>query len=317
MSVRNEPTGDVPVRDEKALAEFAAGQHGAFTRRDALRFGLTERMIGHRVRSGRWDQHAVSVFSLAGSPDTWHRRVLVDCLRSGGYASHQTSARLHGFPRVPRSPTVVSVPPTNETRLEGVIVHQSNALGPHWFTTVRGVPTLVPARTMIDLAGVLRSERLEVVLDEALGAGVVDIDDVVDAFNSLAGRGRRGIATIRPMLAERGDGHVDTTILERLFTAFVHEHGYPDPRRQVRLGDSELIGIVDFVFPEHHVIVEVDGRRGHLQRLDFERDRLRDQRALMQGYRIVRITYRQLTTRPWQIVELLDALLGVPIPPAA
>src|SRR6476620_944754 len=172
MSVRNEPTGEVPVRDEKALAEFAAGQHGAFTRRDALRFGLTDRMIGYRVRSGRWDQHASSVFSLAGSPDTWHRRVLVDCLRSGGYASHQTSARLHGFPRVPRSPTVVSVPPTNETRLAGLIVHQSNALGSHGFTTVQGVPPLLPARIMIDLAGVHRPEPLEVLLDQALGAGV-------------------------------------------------------------------------------------------------------------------------------------------------
>ena len=51
--------------------------------------------------------------------------------------------------------------------------------------------------------------------------------------------------------------------------------------------------------------------------IDFERDRRRDQKAAVQGFTLIRVTYRPLMQRPWEVAEVLDRLLGTRQPPAA
>jgi very-short-patch-repair endonuclease len=55
-------------------------------------------------------------------------------------------------------------------------------------------------------------------------------------------------------------------------------------------------------------LTEVDGRRWHTRRSDFERDRERDQRAQMHGFEVTRFSYRQLTHRPDHAREVLAAI---------
>jgi very-short-patch-repair endonuclease len=55
---------------------------------------------------------------------------------------------------------------------------------------------------------------------------------------------------------------------------------------------------VDLHWPEHKLIVEIDGYRTHDQRRAFETDRIRDQRLLVAGWRVARVT-------DWQMSELL------------
>ena len=50
----------------------------------------------------------------------------------------------------------------------------------------------------------------------------------------------------------------------------------------------------DFVWREQRLIVETDGGRFHRTRRAFEADRRRDQRLLLAGWRVIRITWRQL-----------------------
>jgi very-short-patch-repair endonuclease len=63
---------------------------------------------------------------------------------------------------------------------------------------------------------------------------------------------------------------------------------------------------VDAVWPRQRLVVEVDGRTFHASRDAFERDRARDAELQAHGYRVIRVTWRQLSARP----EVLTARLG-------
>ena len=67
---------------------------------------------------------------------------------------------------------------------------------------------------------------------------------------------------------------------------------------------------VDAYWPNHHLIVELDGYETHQTRKAFEPDRERDAVLLLAGYPVVRITWRQLTREPEKVVSRLRRLLA-------
>ncbi|HZE05157.1 MAG TPA: DUF559 domain-containing protein, partial [Solirubrobacteraceae bacterium] len=68
--------------------------------------------------------------------------------------------------------------------------------------------------------------------------------------------------------------------------------------------------LVDALWLEAKLVVEVDGYRVHGHRAAFERDRRRDQRLAAEGYVIVRITWRQLRDEPLAVVARLAQALA-------
>ena len=64
----------------------------------------------------------------------------------------------------------------------------------------------------------------------------------------------------------------------------------PRPEINARLAGYE----VDFLWRTQRLVVEVDGFRFHGHRLAFERDREMQQALTAAGYRVSRITWRQL-----------------------
>jgi very-short-patch-repair endonuclease len=64
------------------------------------------------------------------------------------------------------------------------------------------------------------------------------------------------------------------------------------------------------VWPSRHLIVEVDGFAFHSSRSSFERDRRRDAHLIAHGYRVIRVTWRQLTREPDAVVALLARALA-------
>jgi very-short-patch-repair endonuclease len=55
-------------------------------------------------------------------------------------------------------------------------------------------------------------------------------------------------------------------------------------------------------------VVETDGHQTHGTRQAFERDRRRDQRLTIAGWRVIRVTWRQLVREPAQVTRTLIAL---------
>ncbi|HET9739877.1 MAG TPA: DUF559 domain-containing protein, partial [Solirubrobacteraceae bacterium] len=67
---------------------------------------------------------------------------------------------------------------------------------------------------------------------------------------------------------------------------------------------------VDLLWRRERLIVEVDGYAYHSTRQAFERDRARDAALQAAGYRVVRLTWRQIAYEPLAVVVQLTRLLG-------
>src|SRR5207237_467064 len=65
----------------------------------------------------------------------------------------------------------------------------------------------------------------------------------------------------------------------------------------------------DFVWRAQGLIVETDGLETHRTRQAFERDRRRDQRLVAAGWRVIRVTWRQLLSEAERLAATLQALL--------
>lgn len=106
--------------------------------------------------------------------------------------------------------------------------------------------------------------------------------------------------------------------LEARLLALIRAADLPTPtcNQRIRCGDGGAVE-VDFLWPGQRVVVEADGRRFHDNPLAFERDRKRDRELQMNGYRVVRFTYRQIEREPDAVLSTIRRLLAVISPASA
>ena len=91
-----------------------------------------------------------------------------------------------------------------------------------------------------------------------------------------------------------------------LFLALCDTHGIPAPAVNTLVDGHE----VDFFWRARRLVVETDGHEDHGTRAAFERDRAKDARLTLAGYRVVRFTHRQVTREPADVAATVLALLG-------
>ena len=117
-----------------------------------------------------------------------------------------------------------------------------------------------------------------------------------------------GIPILRAIFeeAQRGLNFVRSEFEEH-FQAFLLNAGFPRPLTNVRIEGIE----VDCAWPEQRVIVELDGRSTHDTPAAFEEDRARDRRLEAAGWRVIRVTWRQLHDTPDELEADLRRLLGL------
>jgi very-short-patch-repair endonuclease len=65
------------------------------------------------------------------------------------------------------------------------------------------------------------------------------------------------------------------------------------------------------MWPREKLIVEVDGYRFHRSRAKFESDRRRDLELTAAGYRVVRVTWRQMREEALFVVARIAQALAV------
>ena len=175
-----------------------------------------------------------------------------------------------------------------------------------------GIPTTRIARTLFDLAGVLGADQVERALDNCLANRWVTTRQLGDVVGELGKRGRRGTRLMRELLLARGEGYVATASeLEARFAKLCRQFGLPEPVRQQNTGDAEKwIARVDFAYPKLKIIIELDGRRHWLSKLDHEGDLQRDAKLTAAGWRVLHFTWHQLTHEPEFVVGILRQILA-------
>jgi very-short-patch-repair endonuclease len=124
------------------------------------------------------------------------------------------------------------------------------------------------------------------------------------------GRGRRGAGALRSLLAEHGPDQITRSELEERFLTLCREADLPRPAVNTRVEANGTTYEVDFFWRAHQLIAETDGWGPHHTRAAFEADRRRDADLLLAGFRVVRLTWRQITREPGAVAATLRALLA-------
>jgi very-short-patch-repair endonuclease len=280
----------------------AERQHGVLTTQHLRDVGLTDQGIGRRVKDGRlWRIHR-GVYAVGRPTLTLQGRLMAAVLSCGpgAAASHYAAGVLQGLLKE-RGPRIdVTVPGSGGRRRRGVVIIHRAALPEGEVTTVDGIPVTSPARTVLDLAGFLPRRQLERVIDEAEYLRL-------DLSGLKPRRGRPGSAMLKHVLAEHKPGSTRTrSELEERMLSLLRRFRLPAPDMNVQIEGYEA----DFVWRDHHLILETDGWRAHGTRDAFERDRRRDADLVAAGWRVLRVSYKRLEREPAWVAQRLAAALA-------
>ncbi len=182
-------------------------------------------------------------------------------------------------------------------------------------TELEGIPVTTPSRTLLDLAAVVPRRHLERALQEA---EVRRLGDLISLEQLLVLHPRRrGTATLRSILAsDRIGENVTRSGLEERFLAFLDRAALPRPEINAHVEIAGRLIECDCLWRPQRVIVELDGHAFHAPRDAFEADRARDRAFQAAGWRVVRVTWRQLHREAERVTADLRELLRSPSFPA-
>jgi very-short-patch-repair endonuclease len=202
--------------------------------------------------------------------------------------SHVSAAALWALLPQPRPtgsdtrppPVQVTVPGRAGRRhRQGIRIHHAINLTPRDITRRNNIPVTSPSRTLIDLRRTLPQPQFARALRQAEFLGL-------------------------PIHAPL-DPDGTRSELEAKFLGLCRRHRLPLPEVNQRVGPY----VVDFLWREQRLVVELDGYAGHAGRIAFEADRARDVELKLLGLAVVRFTWRQLTGDAARVAGTIRALL--------
>jgi hypothetical protein len=219
--------------------------------------------------------------------------------------SHASAAALWGL--IPARALVhVTSPHGNQGRgrWRGIQLHRGR-LGLDEATSHDRIPVTSVARTLFDYAEVADFQRLERAWEEADRLKRLRLDEIERVCER--GYGRRALKPTRLLLAGVRAVTRTRSPLEDRFQDFCRFYDLPPHSTNVDVLGKE----VDVLWPAAKLIVELDSWEFHHHRAAFQRDRARDTRLLVAGYRTARVTHdrlnREAATLATEIHELLRA----------
>lgn len=283
---------------DREVLRLAAGQHGVFTRFQALKAGLSYQQVRSRLDSGFWEGLSRRVYGLPEYPDSFERRLMTAILaHPRAIAAGESAARLHGFSGYDDGPIEILVPLTGDARTDAANTVRSTFFNTIARVEIRRIVSTSAAETVLTLAARVSRPRLEWLLDEVLSDDLATIEEFHDILLRCQGGRVKGVRNLRALVNERSDGTdaVSTSVLESRLYRLLNESGIPDFVPQFEIPLFGRVVRVDAFVPEWDLVVEADGRRWHSKKRDFEKDRARDNELQMLGHRVCRFTYRDLT----------------------
>jgi very-short-patch-repair endonuclease len=267
--------------------------------------GVTHRAVEHRVAIGRLYRHHTGVY-LLDPPDQAGRltRLTAAVAACGPDAvlSHRSAAEVWGLLEPRLGDIDVTVIGRNPGERPGIRRHRSLTLTPSEVRTKRAIRGTSPARTGVDNA---RDPDLEELLAGAFATGGVtrgQIEQGIRRRPNLPGARR-----LHALLDQDGGPRRTRSWGERRLLALVRQAGLPVPVTNQLVNGYQ----VDAIWPDHRLIVEIDGYEFHGGRRAFATDRARDAAHVAAGYRVIRFTAVQLRDEPLIVIGRLSAALAL------
>jgi hypothetical protein len=220
-----------------------------------------------------------------------HYLAAVAAVGGGAVLSHRAAAAIWKLtPSDPRCEIDVAVAGSVRTR-PGVRVHVVRSLPDTDRARQAGIPVTTPARTLLDLAGVVGERALARAVHEGEVQGIVTNAELRERLRCVSGRREKGVLEA---LVQEGPVRTRSDLEDATF-ALLRRHGFPRPHANDGLPGLPAWVEVDFHFPSTHVVVEVDGDRFHGTRWRRRLDARKQALLEAAGYRVIRLTWEQVT----------------------
>lgn len=286
------------AQPSERLWRLAAKQRGVVSRKQMRFIGLSDDVIDHAIAVGRIHRVFHSVYAV-GHPRTNERsRAMAAVLAcgKGAVVSHRSAAALLGL--IDAGPVVIDViaPRSRGRKIDGIRLHLVRSPRLEETGTFDGIPCTSPARTLVDVAGVVGEWTLRSTFERAAQRNMLDLAAVEASIDPR----RRGMKVLQklieewrgaaPLLKRRGKLK---SPLEAKVLPLIARRGLPPPllNAPVQLANGRIE--VDFLWPDHRFVLEADSRGFHGTAVAFERDRWRDRELMRAGYSVLRVTNRQ------------------------
>ena len=259
------------------------------------------------VRTGRLIRAWSGVFAVGHMPTEPRARAFGAMLAAGDDAAlgGWSAAAFYGAAK--RWPQTFEFVSTRRSRVNGITVHVARSLILRDVWRFDGLRVTSPARTALDLAPGLASDRLHAIVDRLRLDRRLSLEQITDV---IARNPRHPGARPLAGLIGRAGRRPSRSALERRWRIFARAAGIGPYETNTRVGAFEADVLIDGV-----LIVEIDTFASHL--LNFESDRRRDAEILARtGIPTIRITDTQIDSAPAataaRIVTVLAALRAAP-----
>jgi very-short-patch-repair endonuclease len=252
--------------------------------------GLGARAVQQRASVGRLHRVHRGVYAVGHAALRKEGRWLAAVLACGPAAvlSHASAAAHWGLLQSEATRIDVTAPASRHGAA-GLRLHRSRSLDARDTANHEGIPITTVPKTLLDLAATVQPHRLERALAQAERLRLYDhnaIEDVIARANGHRGRAALARAIAREPKFTRSE-------LEAWFLELVRDAALPEPLVNLSLTAPDHPRLeVDFCWPSHRLIVELDGWETHRTRAAFEADRRRDAALQAVGWRVLRFTRR-------------------------
>ncbi|MDQ3571927.1 MAG: type IV toxin-antitoxin system AbiEi family antitoxin domain-containing protein [Actinomycetota bacterium] len=293
------------------MADLAGRQHGIVTAAQIHEVGLDNRAINRRVRERRLTQLHRGVYLVGPGRPTRKGRWLAAALALGDGAllSHRDAAVLWGILEGAGPVVHVTRPGGGRQHRRGIRVHRSRILQPEDITMIDGIPVMALPRTLLDLAAAEPLTKVRRAYEAMERLQLLDHS----ALLALADRceGHPGLRNFKRLLAYDPTGAVATREeFERRFHDLIEGSWLPPYQANVVVAGYD----VDAYWPEERLVVELQSRKWHLHPTAFERDHAKIARLQSHHFKVLALTYKQVTTQGDWVIETIARLLGITAP---
>ena len=261
---------------DRLIAQLARRQDGILTRRQLLERGVSPDAIKRRLAARTLHPLHRGVYAAGhmALPDRARLRAAMIAAGPRAAASHRAAPFAYGLVPVLPATVDVTVAGGGGRSRPGLRVHRTTRPLPT--RVVRGLRVVAP-----------------LVMLRSLG------------FEGALTREALARRLVRPEELPGGGPALTRSRLERLMERLAADAELPSPDVGHRIGPYT----VDFAWPEHGVVVEIDSWGTHGSRDAFERDRIRDAYLAARGIVVIRITEHRLVDRPLAVAATVAAAL--------
>jgi hypothetical protein len=285
-----------------------AEQHDVFTAKQAAEHGITRSFTRAQLDAGRWQRSAQGAVVAYGGPLTKESELwsaLLVCA-PGAHISHESAAYLHDLR--PTAPETIHITIPEGRRIAGkpgIALHRTRNM------ITRSRAHLLPMSSVEDtvLDRVEDSSRVDHVVALVVTAISKRKTTAGLLAATLVGRKRARWRDLLGDLLDDGSG-VESPLEWRFHRDVEVPHGLPTATRQHVVKVGLRTERRDAVYEEQRVVVELDGRLGHVGVGAF-RDMSRDNAATVRGEVALRYGWLDVAGDPCgvarQIAEILTA----------